>query len=497
MSRSSPSLSLGTRLLLPLLPTAAGIMVVYALWALVEREDTLAPETRQETQAYAIALSLAFEYALRDVKHENVQEIINQVSRAPTVYGVLVYDATGARSFASDPLRVPGTPPVAILHRVLSTGQAATYEREIDDQPVYSVLRPIRGPGGGVTGALEVAQPLAFIEAAKAAVRRRFFLNTLSLLAALTVVTLWLVRRVVAKPMEKMVEAAHAVGSGDLAYRITEVTDGRELQELAHGFNAMAGSLETARAASAREAEERVALERRLQETEKLAAIGNLAAGLAHEIAAPLNVISGRAELLLRRPSDTPGHERNLRIIVQQIGRITTIVRNLLDFARRREPRMQRIDLASVVDGAAEFLDAELERAGVALVREDARDVWVSADPDLLHQVLVNLVLNAVQAVERAFGRRRVCVRSGLEEASAWLEVEDTGPGIPPDVLPKLFEPFYTTKPRGTGLGLGVARNIIEQHGGRLNAANALSGGAVFRLTLPLEPSLTEMVADA
>jgi len=472
-------------------------MVAYALWALAEREDTLARDTRQETQAYAIALSLAFEYALRDVKHENVQEIINQVSRAPTVYGVLIYDASGDRTFASDPLRAPGAPPAAIFDRLLRTGQGATYEREIDDERVYSVLRPIRGPGGGVTGALEVAQPLAFTEAEKAAVRSRFLLNTLTLLAALTALTLWLVRRVVTRPMKQMVEAAHAVGRGDLAYRITERTDARELHELARELNAMASSLEVARVASAREAEERILLERRLQETEKLAAIGNLAAGLAHEIAAPLNVISGRAELLLRRSSDTPASERHLRIIVLQIGRITTIVRNLLDYARRREPKVQRVELAGVVDGVAELLEAELERAGVTLIREEARDLYVFADPDLLHQVLVNLLLNAVQALEGASEHRRVLVRSGLGESSAWLEIQDTGPGIAPEILTKLFEPFYTTKPRGTGLGLGVARNIILQHGGRLEATNAPTGGAVFRLTLPADTSAVVLVTSA
>ncbi|MEP7176445.1 MAG: ATP-binding protein [Gemmatimonadales bacterium] len=496
MSRSR-SLSLGTRLLLPLLPTAAAIMVAYALWALVEREETMAPETRQETQAYATALSLAFDYALRDVKHENVQEILNRVSRAPTVYGVLVYDAAGARTFSSDILRVPGAPPRAVLREVLRTGQSATYEREIDDQRVFSVLQPIHAPAGEITGALEVAQPLAFIEAEQARVRRRFLLNTLTLLGALAVVTLWLVRRVVAKPMDRMVEAAHALGGGDLSYRIPEQAEARELGQLAREFNTMAGRLEAARAASELEAEKRVILERRLQESEKLAAIGDLAAGLAHEIAAPLNVISGRAELLLRRPSDTPARERNLRIIVQQIGRITTIVRNLLDFARRREPQVQRIELAGVVDGVIEFLDGELERSSVSLVRDDTRGLWVSADPDLLHQVLVNLVLNAVQAMENAMGERRMIIRSGLDDTTVWLEVEDTGPGIAPDALGRLFEPFYTTKPRGTGLGLGVSRNIVEEHDGQLSAANAASGGAVLRLTLPAEPARRELAANA
>jgi signal transduction histidine kinase len=461
-------------------------MSVYAAWALVEREDTLAPEVRQETQAYATALAVAFEYALKDVSLENVQEIINQVSRAPTVYGILVYESAGTRTLASASLHAPGTAPPPILREVLSQGGNATFEREIDDQVVYSVLRAVRDARGNVVGALEVAQPLAFIEAEKAQVRRRFLLNTLTLLAALTLLTLWLVRRVVTRPMQRLVAAVNAIGSGKLSHRVEEDSGGGELAQLAREFNSMAGSLELARAEVVREAEERLALERRLREAEKLAAIGNLAAGLAHQVAAPLNVISGRAELLLRRPEDEPGRARSLRIIIQQISRITTIVRNLLDFARRREPRVQPVDLGAVVDGVVEFLESELERGGVELERSGAASAYVQGDPDLLHQVLVNLVLNALQAMEESEGPHRLAIRLETTESAVAVEVEDTGPGLSPDVRERMFQPFYTTKERGTGLGLVVARYIVEEHAGSLVAEEPLTGsGARFRITLP------------
>ena len=465
-------------------------MSIYAAWALVEREETLAPEMRQETQAYATALAVAFEYALRDVSLENVQGIINQVSRAPTVYGILVYDSAGVRTLASDPLHTPGAAPSTILSSVLSRGGTATFEREIDDQRVYSVLRAIRNSQGRVVGALEIAQPLSFIEAEKAHVRRSFLLNTVTLLAALTLITLWLVRRVVARPMERLVAAVNAIGRGNLAHRVEEDPGGGELAQLARDFNSMAGSLESARAEVVREGEERLALERRLREAEKLAAIGDLAAGLAHQVAAPLNVISGRAELLLRRSEDATARERSLRIIIQQISRITTIVRNLLDFARRREPQVQPVDMGTVVDGVVEFLESELERRGVQLVRSGPPGTYVLGDPDLLHQVLVNLVLNALQAMEASDGPHRLAIRLDATEIGVVVEVEDTGPGFSSDVRERMFEPFYTTKERGTGLGLVVARSIIEGHAGSLVAEEPLHGsGARFRITLPLLPN--------
>jgi signal transduction histidine kinase len=489
-ARSGTTPGLGTRLLLVLLPTVTAIMVAYAIWTLAERQNTLEPAARTETQAYSIALSLAFEYALRDLKHENVEEILNQVSLAPTVYGVIVYDSAGNQTFASDSVRSATLPPRRILTRVLETGQPAGLEREIDERRVYSVLRAIHGRGDRVTGALEVAQPLSFIEAEKAEVRRHYLLNTVTLLIALALITLWLVRRVVTRPMEQMVRAAEAVGGGDLSYRIVEAGHARELGQLAREFNTMASRLEQARDTEGRQAQERIVLERRLRETEKLAAIGNLAAGVAHEIAAPLNVITGRAEMVLRKPDDDEVRGRNLRIIVQQTSRITTLVRNLLDFARRREPKYQTLRLADLMDGVMEFMEGELERGGIAVVREDASDVTFKGDPDLLHQVLVNIVINAMQAMEHTDGMKRLTVRGGLSptDETVWLEIEDTGPGIPPGAESRLFEPFFTTKPQGTGLGLGVARGIVLEHLGQLEAANAPGGGALFRLTLPTVP---------
>ncbi|MBD0319965.1 MAG: two-component sensor histidine kinase, partial [Gemmatimonadetes bacterium] len=233
-----------------------------------------------------------------------------------------------------------------------------------------------------------------------------------------------------------------------------------------------------------------VSLERRLRQTEKLAAVGNLAAGLSHEIAAPLHVIRGRAELILGRDPEPGIRDRNLRVIVEQIERITLVVHNLLDFARRREPRMEPTDLADVVGRVAEFLEGEFARAGARLVREGAPSALVRGDPNLLYQLFVNLFINALHAMDAAPGERVVWVRIA-PPASAHdpvvVEVEDTGPGIAPDVLPRIFEPFFTTKTggQGTGLGLAVARSIVEEHDAGIAADSAPGGGARFRLAFP------------
>jgi signal transduction histidine kinase len=487
---------LSSRLLIPLLLAVAGVMAAYGAWALHQRQTVLAEEARRETRAYATALGISLEQAFRDPDLRDVQAIIDRISRERQIYGVLVYGADGRTLFVSDPLQAGATAPPALLGRVLAGGRVTEFERRIGDEHVYSVLHPIPGPSGRVAAAFEVAQPLASLRAEAARVRQRFALNTLTLLVAVTVLILWLVRRLIGRPLERLVAAVRALGRGEMSHRLTPDPGGGELAELAREFNRMVEHLEAARAGLIREGEERVLLERRLRQTEKLAAVGNLAAGLAHEIAAPLHVIRGRAEMLLRRGPQPEASERNLRIIVEQIGRITLVVQNLLDFARRREPRIERTDLVRVVDGVTEFLEGEFARAGVEVAREGAAAAEIEGDPHLLHQVFINLFINAMQAMEASGGARRITVRVAPEAPRASgsgapgevrVEVEDTGPGIGPDALPRVFEPFFTTRPggQGTGLGLAVVRGIVEEHGGLIDAESSPPGGARFRMVFP------------
>jgi two-component system NtrC family sensor kinase len=494
-------MKLSTRLLLPLLSTVMIVMAVYGARSLAQREEALGERARLETEAYATALGMAFEYAFRDRKLTDVQDIINRAAIQRQYYDVIVYDSLGKVLFSSDSTKAKQAAAREVVRDIFRTGTAASFERTLDGRRVYSVLRPIRSPRRKVVGAFEVAEPLSFIEAQKAESRQRFLVYTGLLLAALTIMILFLVRNLIARPLRQFVEAVRAFGRGELGHRVSEKHGGGELDVLAREFNNMADRLEGARTKLVRETEERISLERRFRETEKLAALGNLAAGLGHEIAAPLHVVAGRAEMLLKKDLEADQRERHLRIIVEQIGRITTIIRDLLDFARRREVRSRPTDLALVVDGAIQLVESELTRNEVELERDIPPNLWVHGDPHLLHQVFVNLVMNSAQALRAVDHKRRISIRvlptaeNGNNGAAPTghvaLEVEDSGPGIPADILPHVFEPFFTTKTagEGTGLGLAVARSILEEHGGTLEVQNRPGGGAVFRMTIPDVPA--------
>jgi signal transduction histidine kinase len=487
-------MKLTTRLLLPLLATVAMVMLLFALWALRQRELSTTAEAQRLTGAYATALGLGLEAAFRAGSSEDVQAAIDRISREPTIFGVIVYGPDTGVLFTSQPVGVIETAPLGAVRRVLAAQTPENFTREINGERVFSIVRPLFARNGDVVGAMEVVQPWEFVQAEKRRTRQRFILNTLALLGAVTVVITLLVRNLIARPLNRFMEAVQALGRGELGYRTKEEFTGAELASLAREFNRMADQIEHARTQVERQAEERVVLARRLRETEKLAVVGNLAAGLGHEIAAPLHVIRGRAEMLRRRAADEPT-QRNLRIITDQIDRITLIVRNLLDFARRREPRMEPMAMSAVVLRVVEFMEPELERAGIRLDLACDDAACVHGDADLLHQVFINLLMNSVQVMrDRADRRIAVRVECGSDDAGEPIAVttlEDSGPGIADGMTERIFEPFFTTKPtgEGTGLGLAVARSIIEEHGGTIAAGPGAAGGARFTITMPLQPA--------
>lgn len=495
---------LSTRLLLPLLATVVTVMSAYAAWSLRQRETTLAAQDRREARAYATALELALEAAFQDPERRDVQATIDRISREPNIYGVVIYDPSGDPLYLSGPLEGASGSDLDRIREAVSGGDTTSFNRVAGGgERVFSVVRSLHGSDGAVVGAFEVLQPLAFLEGEKTRTRIRFLLNTLTLILTLTVLILLLVRRFVGDPLSRLVDGVRALEAGDLAWRVPDDPSGGELAELAREFNRMADRLEAARTGLMREAEDRVALERRLRDTEKLAAVGNLAASVAHEIAAPLHVIQGRAELLQKKQTSREAEVRNLAIINEQIRRITAIVRNLLDFARRREPRVHPMDLARTIDGVTEFLEGEFQRAGITLEREGPDSLPIEGDGELLFQVFMNLLLNAVHALEEHPGERRIILRAyrvegRLEDGGAApeipgagprvrVDVQDTGPGIDEEHMGQVFEPFFTTKSAGvgTGLGLPVVRSIVAEHGGAIDVVPGPGGGALFRLVLP------------
>jgi len=504
-------MKLSTRLLLPLVGAITVVMIVFTLWAQLQREGIMVAEARRETEAYATALGLALESAFRDPELSQVQQLIDRLSQERTIYAILVYDIDGTVRFTSASLQRNDAAPPEVVEEAVRTGTAVSFERLMDDQEVFSVLKVFLGSSGAVAGAYEVTQPLSFVQADLDRTRQRFLLNTLTLLIAVAGLTWWLVGRLVSRPLDRFSQAVQVLGRGDLSYRVDDTWSSAELGEVARHLNEMADHLEKARGDLVAETEERIALERRVRASEKMAAVGDLAARVGHEIAAPLQVIRGRADMILRADRGPEDRDRQLRIIVEQIDRITLIVRNLLGFSRRPEPKPTPLDLSKLVESVTEFLEEELGRAGVSLRFENPGPRIAMGDHDLLFQVFTNLIMNAVQAMERHEGDRvlSISIDPGSDDSGGWIHtvVEDTGPGIAGEAISLVFDPFFTTKSgtAGSGLGLAVARSAVEEMGGTIEVENrpadvpargiagSRAGGARFLVRLPwIEGGLLE-----
>ena len=235
----------------------------------------------------------------------------------------------------------------------------------------------------------------------------------------------------------------------------------------------------------ARRQEEQRVLEGQLHQTERLAALGEMTAGVAHEIRNPLGIISSTAELLQERLERYEPQNRLARIIVEEVNRLNEKVTEFLDFARPRMPNLRPGDLEAVLDRSLEFLEPEIQRLGIGVNRDyHLNGRMLTVDPDLLHQAFLNLLLNAIQAMPGG-GQLTVRTGPGPQGRGGEIRIEDTGEGIEPESLKKVLNPFFTTKEKGSGLGLPIVKSIIETHQGTLRIDSDRAGGTVVAITLP------------
>lgn len=227
-----------------------------------------------------------------------------------------------------------------------------------------------------------------------------------------------------------------------------------------------------------------------IERNEKLASLGMLAAGVAHEIRNPLTAIKAALFLQLKRAEPGSQNRADLELVGKEITRLENIVRDFLQFARPAEPRLVTVPVEQLLRQVGTLFTPQLGKSNIRLSVEPAPNVCVRVDPEQIHQALINLVQNAADAIGQDGAvtlRARLDSRplSGRTTEVALLEVIDTGPGIPPDVAKRLFDPFFSTKSAGTGLGLSIAARIVEKHGGTLQYKTQLNHGTTFGIVLP------------
>lgn len=308
-------------------------------------------------------------------------------------------------------------------------------------------------------------------------------------------------RRVVHRPIAELQRTIRHVSEGDLASRAAVIRRD-ELGMVADGLNGMLARLEQAndilqqrvreatsellvRNAELEDSYQRVlGLQEALARAERMAAVGEMAASVAHQVGTPLNLVSGYVQMIREDPHTQTSVRQRLEIVETQLAQVTRILRSMLDEARQPSPRVPT-SVATIVDRACTIARPRLARSGVQLeVRIDDGLPAVDANAPQLELALLSLVTNALDAMPSG---GILTIRGTPTVAGVRLDVSDSGPGIASDLLPHLFEPWVTTKPvgHGTGLGLGIVREVVKAHGGDIHAANQSAGGAIFTIELP------------
>ncbi len=282
------------------------------------------------------------------------------------------------------------------------------------------------------------------------------------------------IARYITRPIISLVDANRMLAKGDMTVRVSEDGSG-ELAVLEHSFNSMVETLHRT--------------QQELMHKENLASMGQLAAGVAHELNNPLGTILLFSDILLKEtPQDDPKRE-DLQLIIQEATRCKAIVADLLNFARQQDVLSKDTDLHDLIERVIKSLRLKPDFEGIEIKRDYDPDLpTIQADPDQLKQVFINLLDNAAEAVEGC-GLIEIITRV-VDPAWVEIKISDTGCGIPKENMKKLFTPFFTTKPpgKGTGLGLSIVYGIIKMHRGQISAESKANEGTTFTITLPVRP---------
>ncbi|HCR96204.1 MAG: sensor histidine kinase [Halomonas sp.] len=458
------------------------VLVVFSLVAIKSLEDNVRSKLQTEVEIITRALSTSLSGAVSRDSPTPLEEALQSAFSFHRIYGAYVFDLQGREVYGLGLGKDLFSPEE--IRQVIERDDLYSNYRQYDGWTYYSAIIPLRTQDGTVHGVLQVNRLNTGIE------NYTGFISIVAVLvfvigAAGIVFSIWWgFRRYIERPLNRLLHVMLLVEDGDRSQRAT-IDGPAEYSRLASGLNGMLDAM----AEKDHDIEERqqreIELEKRLRKSKKLAELGVLAAGVAHEIGAPLTVINGQAQRLARR--NVIGDEERAKLvrIRGEVERIVEIVRQLMELGRQHNVEKGELALDRLIQNASDLVEEELEPRNIRLdIHLPSPTPHLLANEQQIVQVLTNLLRNAAQAPN--VSHIRVRVRTHDHELT--LYVEDDGPGIPASNHQHVFDPFFTTKPvgQGSGLGLSMVHRIINDHGGTIGVFDSALGGAGFEITLPL-----------
>jgi two-component system NtrC family sensor kinase len=510
-------LSLKWKILLAVILVVVVVEGIFLYLNIRSLSELMISKTEEEAFNLSEIIRLSIRYAMIKGDRGEYQRIINEVAQKHGITEIRIFNKQGQITVSSDLEKVGTVVDMRAeacygchregeaLVRLPLARKSRIYRA--DNQRLLGLINPIYNEPTcypchpkekQVLGVLDMMISLEDFEKEKAASYNRMLFTGLVGVVLLSILLSLLFTRFVNRPISRLLSATKRAAEGDLDHAV-KARSHDELGELSASFNHMISELKRSRSDVQ---EWTQTLEHRVQERTrelqqvqdqlvqagKMAALGQLAAGVAHEINNPLTGVLTFGSLLLKKTDpDHPWH-KDLQTIVDQTSRCRTIVRGLLDFARQRKPDKKPWDVRTLIERTLGLVEKQAPFQNIQIVREFREDLpQIPIDGDQVQQVFMNILLNSADAMAEKGGT--LTIRTSLLDGRVEISFADTGTGIAPEHLSKLFDPFFTTKQtgKGTGLGLAISYGIIQSHGGEIRAESEVGKGSVFRIQLPVE----------
>ncbi len=460
----------------------------FAMYHLHREQGHLIDVHRQSAKLMLGTIERSIFHSMSTGNYPNVQSTLEKVGKSHELLGIYIFDRNGVILRSARPEMLGQKVSQTAFSIFLQNQEQRVYETE-DGSPVLTLQQSIIGEEScfkchktkdGLIGVLSLDFSLAHMSEQLRETSTIFVHSTLVNLIILTLGISLIMTRMLRNPLRQLSKGMGQVEAGDLRVRMPDrIHD--EVGQLMHGFNSMVGNLEQA------QKELQQIHYQQMERAERLASIGEMAAGLAHEIKNPLAGIGGAIDVLADDyPADDPRREV-MSEIQKQVIRLNKTVTDLLYFGKPGEPEFAYIDINNLIKQTQLFASQHPEAKNVNWIEELTRNlplVW--SDQKQLQQVLLNLMINGLQAMKDG-GVLSIQTEKFTRDGRDWIRVDvrDTGPGIPEEELKNIFTPFYTSKTEGTGLGLPICRQLMLANGGSLRVASEVGHGACFTLELP------------
>lgn len=456
-------------------------MALAGYFAMTQWEQQVEARMQSDLEMVARAIQLPLSHAMERNRQGGVEQTLESAISMDSVYSAYTYDLEGKRIASAG--REDPEPERDKLTTIATEGKRIGEYGQVGERRVYSYFIPLADSRNQATGLLQLTRRERDFRRYIATVRKHAALWFGAGTLVMAILVLIGQHQALGRHFASLIAGMQRVAAGEVGYRLA-LAGPKEIASISASFNTMLDSIQEAENEIQRNRREQQILEQQLRQSEKLAAIGQLAAGVAHEIGTPMSTISGTAQRALRHETGNPRASEAFRRIQREITRMEVIVRQLLDFSHNRKLQYRDLRPSKVAESAVSATAEEAARHHVEVsLCGDPEAPAFSADPIRIEQALVNLLRNAIQADTT----RTVRLEWRVKAHATIFAVDDDGSGIPEGIRSRLFEPFFTTKAvgQGTGLGLAVVHGITREHGGSVHVGTSDRGGARIEVSLP------------